>query len=472
MIADQFNWFIEQNIASRASRVLVRRAVTNDNDDSLNEDIGNYVSSSAVKAEILAPYNDPILTALQSSIASLKLSSQALKLNGIERNNLITLLDTLAQENGFENIYSQPEYAQQLNSPRFSYENLFTSETGIQNSDVSIKYIWIIGQTVDNSTYTLNFLTVSITSKVLLETMLFNNTKNNHHSGGNDSPNQVNIVRTSTLTSSGQFINENLPTLITPWQQKTTQIVLNMLRFIAASVLVPQKSRMLSDFNVEVIQPGTNSDINSNRPSSKFFDEITALASGISSVTNAIKGVISLFSSSSSTTIQRIARFGFNYFQQKSTVLKAMGIPSSQAQEFINAVVIDYNLPSAGSFALGITYSSDFTWDQINFLYSPNMSGEYRSLTLFKTGNSVQNTASFFIVDINADWTLAPDLLLITRSESSFGGLFSSTSQSIQEVPHSLTLDEATGLQTFFMALALGNVAATLGINVTYPILN
>ncbi len=121
---------------------------------------------------------------------------------------------------------------------------------------------------------------------------------------------------------------------------------------------------------------------------------------------------------------------------------------------------------------LGLTYSSDFTWDQINFLYSPNMSGDYRSLTLFKTGNSVQNTASFFIVDIDASWTLAPDLLLITKSESSFGGLFSSTSQSIQEVPHMLSLDEAKLLQQFFMVLALGNVGGSLGINVTYPQLN
>ena len=67
------------------------------------------------------------------------------------------------------------------------------------------------------------------------------------------------------------------------------------------------------------------------------------------------------------------------------------------------------------------------------------------------------STASFLIIDINADWQLAPDLLLI---------------QSIEEVPHVLTLDEAVKLQQFFMLVAMGNLASSLGTNITLPELN
>ncbi|UJR24630.1 hypothetical protein I4U23_006004 [Adineta vaga] len=130
---------------------------------------------------------------------------------------------------------------------------------------------------------------------------------------------------------------------------------------------------------------------------------------------------------------------------------------------------MDYNLPSKGSFMLALTYSDDFAMEQIQYLYSPDMNGKYRSLTLFKNGESIKNTASFYIIDIDADWTLAPDLLLITKSKSYLGGLWSSTSQSIQEIPHVLTIDEAFKLQQFFMLVAIGNVAGTLGINVTMP---
>ncbi|CAF3298587.1 unnamed protein product, partial [Rotaria sp. Silwood2] len=92
-------------------------------------------------------------------------------------------------------------------------------------------------------------------------------------------------------------------------------------------------------------------------------------------------------------------------------------------------------------------------------------------LTVFKNGDSIQNTASFFIVDINANWDLAPDLLIITKQTSILGGLWSSSKQSIQQVPHVLTLDEAMKLQQFFMAIALSNMVKTFGVNVTFPTL-
>jgi hypothetical protein len=184
-----------------------------------------------------------------------------------------------------------------------------------------------------------------------------------------------------------------------------------------------------------------------------------------------LKDIVETFKSSSSTTITRITRFGFTYFNQKSTVLKALDIPASRADEFIRALILDYNLPSKGSFMLGLTYSDDFAWDSIQYLYSPSMNGSYRSLTLFKNGDSINNTASFFVIDIDANWDLAPDLLIITKSTSILGGLWSSSKQSIQEVPHILSLDEAMKLQQFFMLIAMGNMGNTFGLNVTYPAL-
>ena len=100
------------------------------------------------------------------------------------------------------------------------------------------------------------------------------------------------------------------------------------------------------------------------------------------------------------------------------------------------------------------------------------MNGAYRSLTLFKNGDSLSDTASFFIVDINADWQLAPDLLIIQSSRSILGGLFQRNRQSIQEVPRILTMEEAVQLKDFFMLIALNNIASTLKANVTLPPLN
>ncbi|CAF3199814.1 unnamed protein product [Rotaria sp. Silwood2] len=108
--------------------------------------------------------------------------------------------------------------------------------------------------------------------------------------------------------------------------------------------------------------------------------------------------------SSNSTTLTRIIRTGFTYFQHKSRVLKVINIPAERATKFTNAIIMDYNISLQGSFMLGLTYMDDFVWDYIEYLYSPAMNGNHRSLTLFKNGDNQTNTASFFIADINADW--------------------------------------------------------------------
>jgi hypothetical protein len=423
--------------------------------NNLTEALENFLSNTAVKAEILAPYNDSVLSTLQSSIGSLRLSSQSLKLTKVNRKNVFIILSALAKDYGFENDYLNSQFTQQLQTGRASYENLFTAP--IDNNHVSIKYIWILGQTLDNSTYSINFLSVNITSQILIDTLLSNGTNTN------ETNQQIKIVRTSTLNDRGEFFDEHLLTLITPWQLETTKTALNILRFTAASALIPQKHRMLSYFN----------SVPNNVPESRSISEkIIALSKAVSAVAGAWKDVVTALKSSSSTTITRIVRFGFTHFSQKSSVLKVMNIPADRATQFINALIIDYNIPPEGSFALALTYSDDFDWTPSEFLYSPERNGNYRSLTLFKNGDSLSNTASFFIVDINADWQLAPDLLLIQKSKSILGGLFESNKQSIQEIPHSLTLDEVTKLQQFFMLVAMGNLASTLHLNVTLPELN
>lgn len=81
---DQFKWFKERTLSSLVKRSL---PTINDNTD-LSEVIEKFLSDNNAKAEVLASYNDSVLTALQSNTTSLKLSSQSLKLTKVERKNL------------------------------------------------------------------------------------------------------------------------------------------------------------------------------------------------------------------------------------------------------------------------------------------------------------------------------------------------------------------------------------------------
>ena len=468
--ADQFVWFKQQTV----NKTVIKSSFLEDNVNSQNLPsagaIENYLSNKLVQAEVLSPYNDPILSTLQNYIGSLKLSSQSLKLTEVPSENILTVLSTLAQDYGFENDFLSTQFIQQLQNGRISYENLFT--LSLDRYTKHIKYIWILGQRVDNSTYSINFLFMNMISKELINVLLSNGTRINQTGHIHNENQQLKVIRTSLLSDAGQFLEEHLSTMITPWQLKTTRIALNILRYIAASTLLPQKHRMLSYFNSKIIPLKLNGNV-TNVPQPRFLPlKILILSQAISAVADAATSVINALKTTSSETVTKIVRFGFTRFAQNSTVLKAIDIPADKAIEFINALAIDYNLPSKGSFTLGLTYSKDFAWDRVDYLYSPEDNGKYSSLTLFKNGDSTTNTASFFVVHINADWKLANDLLLIQTSKSYVGGIFQETKQSIQEVPHALTMDEAVKIQQFFMMMALGNLAPTLALNTTFPQLN
>ncbi|CAF1390506.1 unnamed protein product [Rotaria sp. Silwood1] len=469
MTADQFIWFNQQQLSS-----AVKSTLPHNHDDirsvNLTQAIENFLSNKNVQAQVLTSYNDSILTALQSNFTALKLSSQTLKMTKVEHKQILNLLKALSEDYTFEDFSSNAQFLQQLQSSRFSYENLFTTfSTDHDKKNTKIKYIWIIGQNYDNTTYTIHFLHLNISSQALIQTLLCNTTNNSTPCSEENLNNQLDIARTAILADNGQFLDEKISKMITPWKLTTTNVVLNILRFMGGSVFNPKQYRLLSYFNPRIISPEDKQKDDDESHSRTLPAKILALSQALSSVANSWKDIVNSFKTSKSTTITRIVRLGFTHFDQKSTVLKAIDIPANKASEFINAIVIDYNLPSKGSFLLGLTYSDDFSWDNIEYLYSPTMDGKYRSFTLLKNGDSITNTASFFIVDVNADWQLAPDLLLIQTSKSYLGGLFESSKQSIEEVPHVLTLDEAKQLQQFFMMIAISNVAGTLGMNLTYP---
>ncbi|CAF2033087.1 unnamed protein product [Rotaria magnacalcarata] len=467
MIADQYAWFSQQNLASRRSSTLVKIFIPNSY-DSITETLENLLSRKEVKNEMVMSYNDSILTAIQSNFASLKLSTHIFKMNKVSKKNMPRLFTALAKQHGFGDFYSNSEYSQQIALPTFSYETLFTSQNVSDLSNVFVKYVWILGQTTDNLTYALNVISLTHSSSILIEKIPSNATRNTVPSTTVEKYNQLNISRLSTFNSDGQFSNQSLLTLSSPWEQKTTRTLLNMLRFIAASAIVPQQFRMLSDFNVEVTRPQPNFNLSIQNKGRTIALQIQALATAVSSAAKAVGDVITVLKSSKTVTIERILRFGFSYFNQRSRILRAMNVPSSRTEAFMHAVAQDYALPKTDSFLMGVTYSDDFSWEQVQYLYSPAKNGVYRCLTLFKTGDSTTDTASFFIVDINSDYHIAPDLLLVTTSKSRLGGLFSSSKQSIQEVPHVLTLDEAVKLQQFFMLVAIGNMAQTLRVTTDF----
>lgn len=465
LTAHQYAWFNVQTFDTSFKLAMLNGiATSNSSNASLIESIDKYLSNNNVKTEILKKYNDTILTQLQSNFASLKLSTQKFRFTKVSKANIRVLLSAVAKDYGFDDIFSNQEYSQELEKPKFSYENLLTTPTDNETNNKTIKYIWLIGENMNNMSYTINFLHLNINSHILL----FNNTNTSEITNSSE---QLKIIRTSSLTSSGEFTDERLMTMMAPWIVQKTRIILNILRFISASTLAPKEHRLISHFQSDLNTSNFNRNgaPNGSSTTSSLSNKISTLTQAISSIASTFQSIINVFKSSSSTTINRIIQTGFTSFQQKTRVLKIINMPADRATEFVNAVSMDYNLPSEGSFMLGLTYSDDFSWEYVEYVYSPSMDGTYRSLILLKNGDILTNTASFFIIDINAEFAIAPDLLIIEKRKSILGGLFESTKQRIEQVPHVLTFEEAEKIKNFFMVVGMSNMATLLGIKVPQP---
>jgi hypothetical protein len=88
--------------------------------------------------------------------------------------NVLIVLSTLSNDDDFDDVSLNSQFLQQLHSEQFSYENLFTTSTDNYKRQIVIKYICVVGQNIDNITYSINFLFENIISQVLINTILSN----------------------------------------------------------------------------------------------------------------------------------------------------------------------------------------------------------------------------------------------------------------------------------------------------------
>lgn len=479
MLSDKSYQLINIVGVSKQRTTTIARSISTDSSvsvkqsDSSTDAIEKYLSDKNVQLKVSKRYNDSVIQTLQANLSSLKVSSEMLRMSKLREEDVPGVIAALASDYGFNDTCLKTQFQKQPKPIRFSYEDFFdSSATSDKSTTAKIQYVWILAEKKNDSTCSVYFVYLKIDSKSVINT-LFNVT--NKTKPNVISTQKLHIIRTSKLNDDGKFSQERSLKSLSPWKVNVTNVALEIMRFTSAGLLVPSRHRMLSQFNPDVILPENNFQSTKNgntRGLTSILNPIKSLTDAISGVAKTWKDLVSAFKTTKSGTVSNTIRFGFKYFQQKSHILKVMNIPAARVQSFIDAIQWDYDLPTRASFVLGITYSNDFTWDQVNFLYSPDTDGKYCSLTLLKTGDSNTNTASFYIISVEAYWKLASDLLIVTRSKSKLGGIFESTKQSITEVPHALTLDEATQLQKFFITVATSNLALTLGVNITLPSVN
>jgi len=294
----------------------------------------------------------------------------------------------------------------------------------------------------------------------------------------------VYISRVSTPQVDGRFKNAVFDSLKSPWAENTTSVALDLLRYVAAQVVVgasppPYRSLIGFDDYEWPLTPLTVEDVQSLRRQALESSGDIPAWTALSSLTNAVKeftsvwgDIVNVFKTSSKTEVRQLIRLGFNHFMEKSTVMKAFGLPADKVSAFEDLMVPAFDIPDTKQTRLALfslQYTSDYSWDKEEMLYNKQGTSTDKSFLLFKNGDSQTNLANFLLVNVEADFNLAPDLLIIHTQTSILGGLFQFDKVKIQEVPHVLSLNDVLALRAFFRIVAFGKMCDVLGISYKFP---
>lgn len=450
MKQDQYNWLNAHVSYSSAPFPFPSHKVV-----SVLEAIASFISSPAVQKELNQDYSDPVIKAVQSNITIIRQQTDALRLEGIPDAQFISALTSISQAyNFYDDLKPFIPGAQNLST--FSYEFLQ------KLSPVSdFTYTWLVGgMTSSNGVVMHNIYLISSQANNIVN--LLNNSLSN-------------VFRTAVLRESGAFAGEAFPVFNSPWTQVQTGTVMDFLRQNGGAQLIqgsPKGSTQANPYLIPVNGPQDIAEMRAKRAGlGDATDPFDYIENAIKGFCSAWQDIANSFKTVTSTSITRIIRFGFTYFHELSTVNRAT-VPSAQLQQFFNMLSPALNLPSSDPkvqlMLFELDFSTNVTWDRDDFLFQ-DQNGHDQTVMVLKNGDPTTGDGNFFIITIDAEFDVAPDLLLVHKHRSILGGIFESDKDSIEDVPHVLTLQESIALQDFFTIVAMGKVAEIYGIPFEWP---
>jgi len=76
----------------------------------------------------------------------------------------------------------------------------------------------------------------------------------------------------------------------------------------------------------------------------------------------------------------------------------------------------------------------------------------------------------FVFTDVQATFELGDDILIVNKSKSVLGGIYSSSEDKIVHVPRNLTPEDIKAVMAFFQLVSMKSIADNLGIKVADPL--
>jgi hypothetical protein len=239
------------------------------------------------------------------------------------------------------------------------------------------------------------------------------------------------------------------------WTNHSVLVMMDILQYETAHQIVdvsPDGIRMLA-------QPMAAMDLSS------ILAGLTSLKTAVDGFVSTWQNIVNAFKTVESEKVTRIVQLGFKDYAQHSVVSKTIGLPSQYQVEYAQALLSDYQFPTQyKSFVMGIEFASDFAWEAMDGVYQD---GSYKVKTVVKNGDLATMMANYLVCDLQISFTLDDDLLDIVTHKSVAGGIWDTTTEKYQSIPHDLTLDDVEKLMNFFRLVQMQAMSDVLNATIT-----
>jgi hypothetical protein len=191
-------------------------------------------------------------------------------------------------------------------------------------------------------------------------------------------------------------------------------------------------------------------------------------------LTNGWSKIVEAFKTTRSSEIKkRILGKGFDYFKQ-SAQIQVISIKAAFLDNYLINLEKKIAVPEKYKSSLTMIieecrWADSNVWNAFETMFDINNGGDIKFASIVVAFNDKKNTYDFLINDVQADFKLAPDVLVVSKKLSVLGGIWEDSKDEYVKVPKSLSTDDAKMVMQFFSIVAFKGFLEQFGMDVPFP---
>ena len=165
--------------------------------------------------------------------------------------------------------------------------------------------------------------------------------------------------------------------------------------------------------------------------------------------------------------VKKITNLGFDSFVEDAEIkfiknMQGQYFPAFADNLMATLTVDEANRGKIREYLDFVPFTEVGQWNMMRSMYNANAQSDANYICLM-TYRDEQDRMSVYTVNMKNSFQVAPDILILRNSKSSWGGLFSSSSQQIVRVPHAMTPEDLQQLLDYFDLIAFNRFMKLFG---------